>query len=108
MIRIIIGSFFCFTAILSLVVNSNTPRAAYHGGEIFGQFVFMLAIGVTLIIFGNRFLALRKRVVAAAGDQLKASGAVDVAQIAREERVPEARVRKVLLRSGLASHVGKA
>jgi hypothetical protein len=108
MIRIVIGIFFCFDAFLVLVVNRNSPRAAYHGGELIAQFVFILAIGIALIVFGNRALALRKRVVEVAGRQLESSGSIDTSQIAREVGAPDARVRTILLRSGLANQVGKA
>ena len=108
MIRVVIGFFLCFVAFLALVVKASGPGAARHGGEMLGAFVFELGVGVALIIFGNRSLALRKRVVAAAGSQLQGSGSIDVAQIAREMGVPDAHVQAILLRSGLSNQAGKA
>jgi hypothetical protein len=108
MIRIVVGCFFCFTAFLALVVRTSGPGAARHGDETLALFVFELAIGVALIVFGNRSLALRKRVVGAAGRQLEESGSIDAAQLARETGAPDARVRTILLRSGLSNQVGKS
>lgn len=108
MIRVVIGCFFCFAAFAALLARSSGPGAARHGGETLGLFVFELGIGVVLIIFGNRAQALRKRVVGAAGRQLEESGSIDAGGIARELGVSEARVRKILLRSGLSSRISKA
>ncbi len=106
MVRRVIGIIFCVTAFMALFVRMSDPRiASRHGGETLAQFLFELGIGVTLIIFGNRFLSLRARIVAAAAGHLQGRGSVDTAQIANEVGLSEKRVRRILRRSGFAAQV---
>lgn len=106
MVRFVVGIIFCVVAFVALFAKISDPRASRHAGEILAAFLFELGMGVTLIIFGKKFLALRKRILAAAARNLQARGEVDVQQIAREMDVPEERVRKILLRTGFSAQVG--
>ena len=96
MIRLVIGIIFCVVAFVALLAKTSGPGASQHGGEILGSFLVELGIGVTLIVFGRRSLALRERIVAAAAEGLKARGEVDVASIVHETGISDSRVRKIL------------
>ena len=106
MIRRVIGIIFCVVAFMVLIANASSPNFSRNAGEIFGRVIFELAIGVTLIVFGNRALALRGRIVAAAAEQLKSGGSLDVAQLARSAGISEPRARKILSRGGFAAQLG--
>ena len=105
MIRLVIGIIFCVTAFMALIARMSDPQASSHSGETLALFLFELGIGVTLIVFGNRFLARRARIIAAAAKQLQDHGAIDAAQIAREFGLPDQRVRRILRRRGFAGQI---